>query len=667
MTVTDGDPNFIGVDMTTARDSLRPGFVADAENCRFRTGKIETRKGASYNRAYCARGAEFDWSWPVNFNAFANFTSKGIGLYMDASGNDAVILLGANHAFVLFEDRDPVRINYGMGVRYTGRVEAVQAFDSVFIFSKGMTPLRWDGDLENPVFNKLEKAISSDGSIEYLDIPTTNQALYFQNRLWLPNSQDTVIASDVLQYDRFVVANEFRFNRGENDEIVALYPFNKTTILVFKTNSVYALGGIHGSISASGSSVRIELLTRELGCVSKDAVVTVGSDIHWMAESGIYTLSQVDAERNIVNGEPLSKPIQPLIERINLEHKDQIQAIVHDNKVYWAIPLDDSSVCNAVLVYDQLSRQWQGIDTFATDMSFSVHSWLRANYLGRTRLFAYGNDGYAYAYEEGDIGVDDAKNGQFATKTRIRTRDYSAGNFLRKNWTNLRAELATLNPSLTVKSETVGASEQNTLFNNYTRNRFKSTQFGASIDRQNTDNSWNDPYREDYHIPTLSTTVNVSISTDDDAFINSLTFTSALTGYLPNEKFTISQKQYGIYAEVSADASGVIPANTVVTIAHKGATGAEGATANATGAPNVNLYKIDATPLPTTLDVALTRCYYLGANGVHFNQLQNYTYPAHLRQQDKAIGFEFTNNQGVMHLRGLVVAGHDIENLRSNE
>ena len=660
--VADGDMNFAGVDMTTARDSLPPGFVADAENCRFRTGKIETRKGVSYNRAYCSKGAEFTWSWPVDFNAFARFTVNGIGLFMDPNGDDAVLLFGPSHGYILFEDREPLKFTYGMDGDFTGRIESVQAFDAVFIFSEGMAPLRWDGDLDNRVFDVVEKA-PGDESITYLDIPKAGLGMHFQNRLWIPSGQDTVVASDLSSYNQFVVANEFLFNKGENDEIVTLHPFNKTTLLVFKTDSVYAMSGVHGDLYQA----RIDLLTSSIGCASKNAVVTLGSDILWMAESGIYRLAQVDAERNVVNGEPLSKRIQPLIERINWEHRDQITAIVHDNRAYWAVPIDDSAVCNAVLVYDALTGQWQGMDTFATAMGFSVHSWLRAEYLGRRRLFAYGNDGYAYAYEEGDIGIDDARQtGIHSITTRVRTRDYTAGDFMRKSWTNMRAELATLNPSLTVTAATLGTGEEITLFSNYTRDRLKSTRYGGSVDEQNADGSWADGYREDYHVPSRTVAASLDVDLDSDLFIDTLTFSSELTGYLPNEKFTISSSEWGLYAEVTADGDGTIASGTEVTISHKGATGAEGATSDATGAPNVNLYKVDASPTPSSIDVTLSRCYYL-KTGLTVGHLQNYTYPAHLRQQDKAIGFEFTNTRGVMHLRGLAAAGANTETLRSNE
>ena len=657
--ITDGDQNFIGVDMTTARDSLRPGFVASAENVRFTNGKIETRKGASYNRAYCGKGAEFDWNWPIDFTDFASFPILGHGEFMDPNGEDAILLLGATNGYVLFEDREPLAISYSGGPTYTTRIHCIQAFDAVFIFSKGMTPMRWDGDMDNISFDPVTKA-TGDG---YQDVPATFMGISFSNRLWLPNHQDTVMASDAQEYDKFVVANEILFNKGENDEIVTLHPFNRTTLLIFKTDSVYSLSGVHGDLS----DVRVDILTNHLGCVSKDAAVTVASDVHWMSESGIFSLSQVDAERNVVNGEPLSKPVQPLIDRINWEVGYKIQATLHGNRVYWAIPIDGASGCNAVLVFDVLLRTWSGIDTFASAMSFSIHSWLRADFLGKKRLFAYGDDGFCYLYEDNNIGIDDARNsGIHNISTEVKTRQYTGGVFTRKNWSNVRAELATLNPSLNLVAETVGDGETVNIFSAYTRNRLASTNFGSSVSANNADGSWSDAYREDYYVPTETTVVTLNITLDVGNYITTVTVPSDLTGFEANQVLTISQPTYGLYASTTANASGTLPASTAITITHKGVTGAEGATENSTGAPSKTLNTVDDDPAPSSLSFNLTRTYSLGTS-LKLAQVQNYSFPGHLRQQDKAIGFTFTSTQGVLHLRSLAAAGIESEVIRANE
>ncbi len=658
--VVDGDQNFAGVDMNTARDSLRPGFVAEAENCRFTNGKIETRKGVSYSRAYCGKGAEFNWSWPVDFNAFASFPVLGIGEFMDPYGEDAVLLLGATHAYAMFEDREPRKLTYMGAPTFTNRIHAVQAFDSIFLFSKGMTPMRWDGNMDVREFSTVTKA-TGDESITYLDLPQANQALYFGNRLWVPNLQDTIMVSDSGYYNRFIVDNELLLNKGENDQIIALQPFNRTTIIVFKSDSVYAVSNAYGDLS----TVRVDLLTSHIGCVSKDAVVTVGSDIHFMSESGIYHLGQVDAERNILNGEPISKPVQPLIDRINFEKGDQIQGVLHQNRIYWAVPLDASEVCNAVIVFDLLTKTFSGMDTFATGASFSIHSWLRADLLGKKRLLAYGNDGFAYAYEE-TPAIDDIKSGPQHITTYVRTRQYTGGSFMRKNWTNVRAELATLNPSLSVESETVGDGENYPLFTDYTRNRLANKNFGKTVSTDNNDDSWDDPYREDYYVPSETSAVTLNLALDGNLYINTLTFAADVTGFAANQKLTVTNNEFGVYAEVTANSSGTIPASTVVTITHKGATGAEGATENSTGAPSKNIYKVDTSPTPSTLACTLTRCYFL-KTGVNLSQVQNYSFPGHLRQQDKAVGFKFTNTQGVLHLRGLMAGGINSERIRDNE
>ena len=68
------------------------------------------------------------------------------------------------------------------------------------------------------------------------------EGLYFQNRLLLLYGNDYLAVSDVLDPLHYSpILNEFKLNTGSNDRVVALYPFNSTTLLVFKERSVLAV------------------------------------------------------------------------------------------------------------------------------------------------------------------------------------------------------------------------------------------------------------------------------------------------------------------------------------------------------------------------------------------------------------------------------------------
>ena len=85
-----------------------------------------------------------------------------------------------------------------------------------------------------------------------------------------------MLASDLSSYDQFVVANEFLFNKGENDEIVTLHPFNKTT-LPLQDRPVYAMSGVYGDFAVRIDPPQRDWL-RKQKC-SSTSVATL-----WMAE-----------------------------------------------------------------------------------------------------------------------------------------------------------------------------------------------------------------------------------------------------------------------------------------------------------------------------------------------------------------------------------------------
>ena len=67
------------------------------------------------------------------------------------------------------------------------------------------------------------------------NVPAGREGLYFQNRLLLLYGPDYLAVSDVLDPLHYSpILNEFKLNTGANDAVVALYPFNTTTLIIFK-------------------------------------------------------------------------------------------------------------------------------------------------------------------------------------------------------------------------------------------------------------------------------------------------------------------------------------------------------------------------------------------------------------------------------------------------
>ncbi len=95
-------------------------------------------------------------------------------------------------------------------------------------------------------------------------------------------------------YDRYGSATyshpSVDHNLRSNDRVVALYPFNMTTLLVFKERSVLAVENLYGDLSTT----RLTEITREFGCVSQSSIAGTGSDVIFLSQRGIISLRQTE-------------------------------------------------------------------------------------------------------------------------------------------------------------------------------------------------------------------------------------------------------------------------------------------------------------------------------------------------------------------------------------
>jgi len=164
-------------------------------------------------------------------------------------------------------------------------------------------------DVDNSGITGSIKRSSASGAA----VPPGREGLYFQNRLLLLYGNDYLAVSDVLDPLHYSpVLNEFKLNTGSNDRVVALYPFNSTTLLVFKERSVLAVENLYGDLSTT----RLTEITREFGCVSQSSIAGTGSDVIFLSQRGIISLRQTEfgISQSVVL--PLSDQIQNLVDEI---------------------------------------------------------------------------------------------------------------------------------------------------------------------------------------------------------------------------------------------------------------------------------------------------------------------------------------------------------------
>jgi len=412
----DGDQGFMGVDMRTPPQNLPPGMVSFAENCRFRFGSVEPRRGTQALTWTSLLGIEFPITFPINWNTpISTGAPVGVGLWADPNGDEWQLIAAVSTAFTLDDGGGRVlvwAIKPGNNIRAVPVLADISSTEGEVWFEScfNVVTLHRGPGADPLVMTNIDEGFKpitlSEGGSGTVPIPRSRNATFFQNRLLVPHrpentvKADNVAVSDVLDYTRYLEQiNDFRINQGDSDEIVRVVPFNEQSVVVFKDSSIYAVSGLVGDYT---TNARLDLVTDEFGLVGQRSVATVGPDLVFLSTRGVTTLRQTELNKTQGVSTPLSEPIQPLIDRINWQvAKTTASAAYFRDRYYLSVPIDGSSENNAVLVYDFLNRAWSGYDTGET---IKIKYLQVGDFHGVQQLFAYSNTGdisvYEYAEED---------------------------------------------------------------------------------------------------------------------------------------------------------------------------------------------------------------------------------------------------------------------------
>jgi hypothetical protein len=327
------------------------------------------------------------------------------------------------------------------------------------------------------------------------NVPAGREGLYFQNRLLLLYGPDYLAVSDVLDPLHYSpILNEFKLNTGANDKVVALYPFNTTTLIVFKERSILAVENVYGDLSTT----RLTEVTREFGCVSQASIASTGSDIVFLSQRGVISLKQTEygISQSVVL--PLSDPIQDVIEEIDQANWNKACGAYFQNRYILSVPVEGGNGTNTrTLVYNFLNQAWEG---------YWEGSLLVPRYF--TRIVVAGTDTLCWADESGYIHNFDLNALQDRNRdgiiqqiaTSVYFRGHAGENDVdHKQWTGLQFELSSWNPTYSITANFDGVNESYTVATNETKSRTAYYIYGSgTYVTNNSGDNFLAPFREDY-------------------------------------------------------------------------------------------------------------------------------------------------------------------------
>ena len=374
----------------------------------------------------------------------------------------------------------------------------VQANNEVYIFrGANETPLYWDGNW-NGTFALVPNTTLP---ASFLSIPNSNQATFYQNRLWVIDGKDEVAASDVLEFtDYDPLANELHINTGGSDYLVATFPFGQNSLIAFKNKSIMLIQNVQGALSDPITGVPIATvteITRQVGLVGINGVTSIGPDLAYVSNQNINLLTLTSTNNSLQHKTlPLSTRIRTIMSRVNWKVGYKISIGYWSNKLYVALPLDNSLVCNAVVVYNFTTENWFGEWSFDSTLNMCIQSWQVIDYLGLQRMHAVTEDGRIFVTDEGQNDISGATVAEISTQLITRAYDTSNVNHFQRR---AFVDLATNRPEVSVSAFTEGASEESVILTDQTYSRSESWKFADSAyDLTNANNDFNRAYRKDY-------------------------------------------------------------------------------------------------------------------------------------------------------------------------
>ena len=304
----------------------------------------------------------------------------------------------------------------------------------------------------------------------FMHQPGAPWGVYFQRSLWVPHYYnqsgaynapvftstkitDEIAVSDILDTTTFdQIENQFRISGGTADYVVGMHGFYEDALIVLNRNSLHLISGTVGSLL----DTKVTELTSEIGCLARRTIVSRGNMVMFLSDDGVYAVEFLNDYNLRGAEEPISKNIQPYIDRINKDYADRAVGVLFDNRYYLAVPLDsvaganDARGNNAILVFNFLNKGWESLDTFG-DSRFLIENFVIGSAGVRDNIYAVTGNGGLHQLEAADTSVDRLSVSNTANlvvtptiNASLTTRGYDLGTMERKRFTDAQIVMQNL-------------------------------------------------------------------------------------------------------------------------------------------------------------------------------------------------------------------------------
>ena len=338
-------PGFYGLNTQDSPLTLESGFAAIATNCVIdQYGRVGSRKG--FSRVNSSSG-----------NLGAN-DIKVIHELVQLDGTLTTLFAGNNKLFKLDSSNAVVELTYGGG----GTAPTITASNwqcaslngITYFFQTGYDPLIYDPAVSTTTYRRVSEKTGYSGTV-----PQANIVISSFGRLWVAETSAnnvTITFSDLLAGHNWTggtsgTLDVSRVWPNGSDQIVGLGAHNGFFFVFGKRQILVYSGATTPSTMCLSDSIG------DIGCLSRDSIVTTGSDIIFLSNSGVRSLLRTIQEKSAPLRDLSRNVRNDLMTNIASEVQSNIKAVYSESNAFYLLNLP---VTKQVYVFDTKAQLQDG-------------------------------------------------------------------------------------------------------------------------------------------------------------------------------------------------------------------------------------------------------------------------------------------------------------------
>ena len=338
-------PGFFGLNTQDSPLTLEAGYASIATNCIIdQYGRIGARKG--FSRVNASSG-----------NLGAN-DIKVIHELVQLDGTLTVLFAGNNKLFKLSSTNTVTELTYGGGgtapTITNSNWQCASLNGITFFFQSGFDPLIYDPAVSLTTFRRVSEKTGYTGTV-----PLGNVVISAFGRLWVADTTAdnvTITFSDLLAGHNWTGGTSGTLNVAQvwpngSDQIVGLGAHNGF-LFIFGKRQILVYSG-----ATTPSSLSLSDSIGNIGCLSRDSIVTTASDIVFLSNSGVRSLLRTIQEKSAPLRD-LSKNVRnDLMTYVASETLANIKAVYSEVNAFYLLTLP---VAKQVYVFDTKAQLQDG-------------------------------------------------------------------------------------------------------------------------------------------------------------------------------------------------------------------------------------------------------------------------------------------------------------------